>query len=528
MCASFDYFFSWTACDFHATAARLSCSTLDPGCYCLRTLPPLTLPARLLSLLVRPLPVIPANFRFPLSFCLPSDLKALAEYLASTEAAPGTATAASSGHDVQSTTAVAGDGDAPESTTTAVTAAGSDGASATAATNEAAGATTAADSSGPGATKQPPARAPALNLWLLKPPDLGGGHGIEVVTVEELRQLVAEAMSGPAASQAAAEHAAGNIGATHASTGTRRGGGHGGGGGPSAAGAAAVKEDGRTGAGAAAVNADGRTGAGPGPGPPSTTAHGGGACVCVCVCVFMCVCTVCVIFHCSWMCVPPHALIQAHTHSSNLITCTYPLPLHPHFALSHPPRFTRAADPTLPTLLRQPLVVQRYISNPKLFDGHKHDLRLFFLVTSLDPLVVWSYPNAGIVKFCSSKYSRDPADVKNVYIHLGNQCLNIHNPEFHQEEGEDGVGSRWSLGAWRARMEAEGFDIERIQERIDGLIFKVVAACQAQILAEMRRKRVVESQCYEVRPRTCNGDLVGDLVDDLAGGLARATWRAME
>ena len=56
-----------------------------------------------------------------------------------------------------------------------------------------------------------------------------------------------------------------------------------------------------------------------------------------------------------------------------------------------------------PQLLSGKWVVQRYVAEPKLLDGFKHDLRLFFVVTSLDPLVVWSYPNAGIAKFCSSK-----------------------------------------------------------------------------------------------------------------------------
>ena len=60
---------------------------------------------------------------------------------------------------------------------------------------------------------------------------------------------------------------------------------------------------------------------------------------------------------------------------------------------------------SLPKLLRHDWVAQKYIANPKTFDGFKHDLRVFFLVTSLDPLVVWSYPNAGIVKFCSKKFA---------------------------------------------------------------------------------------------------------------------------
>jgi len=47
-------------------------------------------------------------------------------------------------------------------------------------------------------------------------------------------------------------------------------------------------------------------------------------------------------------------------------------------------------------------------------------------------------------------------------------------------------------------MEAEGHDTAEIQRKIDNLVAKVVLACQPRILAHMRSKSVIESQCYEV------------------------------
>ena len=99
----------------------------------------------------------------------------------------------------------------------------------------------------------------------------------------------------------------------------------------------------------------------------------------------------------------------------------------------------------------------------------------------------------------ADRYSNNLEDLKNPYVHLGNQCLNITNPEFHQEEGIDGSGPRWSLGAWRLRMKQEGYDVEAIQAKLDDLIVKVVASAQERILQTMRENGVVESQCYEVR-----------------------------
>jgi len=47
-----------------------------------------------------------------------------------------------------------------------------------------------------------------------------------------------------------------------------------------------------------------------------------------------------------------------------------------------------------------PLVVQRYIDNPYLINNTKFDLRLYILVTSINPLRIYLYDN-GLVRFAS-------------------------------------------------------------------------------------------------------------------------------
>ena len=48
-------------------------------------------------------------------------------------------------------------------------------------------------------------------------------------------------------------------------------------------------------------------------------------------------------------------------------------------------------------------VVCRYISNPLLVNQHKFDLRIYVLLTSVDPLRIYVY-NEGLARFASSPY----------------------------------------------------------------------------------------------------------------------------
>lgn len=70
-------------------------------------------------------------------------------------------------------------------------------------------------------------------------------------------------------------------------------------------------------------------------------------------------------------------------------------------------------------------IVQLYVDDPALIHGHKFDLRVYYLITSLDPLIVYQY-REGYGKLASEQYERPTtANAKNKRIHLTNRDPNI-------------------------------------------------------------------------------------------------------
>ncbi len=74
-------------------------------------------------------------------------------------------------------------------------------------------------------------------------------------------------------------------------------------------------------------------------------------------------------------------------------------------------------------------VVQKYLKKPLLLDGLKFDLRLYVLLTSIDPLRIFLY-NDGLARFATNPYTIDSNNLDNVYMHLTNYSINKHSKDF--------------------------------------------------------------------------------------------------
>jgi hypothetical protein len=97
--------------------------------------------------------------------------------------------------------------------------------------------------------------------------------------------------------------------------------------------------------------------------------------------------------------------------------------------------------------LNESLVISKYIDNPLLLNGLKFDLRIYVLVTSVEPLRIYIY-NEGLVRFASEPYNINSTKT-NMYSHLTNYSINKKSEYFihNKDANERDFGNKWSLSA---------------------------------------------------------------------------------
>lgn len=96
--------------------------------------------------------------------------------------------------------------------------------------------------------------------------------------------------------------------------------------------------------------------------------------------------------------------------------------------------------------INEGFVISEYIQNPHLINKKKYDLRVYVLVTSYDPLMIYVY-NEGLCRFATQDYSVDPDSLKDKFVHLTNYSINKKNEEFIKNNDQDNNenSTKWSI-----------------------------------------------------------------------------------
>ena len=138
------------------------------------------------------------------------------------------------------------------------------------------------------------------------------------------------------------------------------------------------------------------------------------------------------------------------------------------------------------------VVAQTYIDNPFLIDDLKFDLRLYVVITGVDPLRIYLYDD-GLARFATNPYvSATEGDISDLFMHLTNYSINkksaIYNAaktntnedseQMYSDEGQPRVEHKRSFKQVLNLLAQQGFEVGVLMKRIEDLIVKTMITGQ--------------------------------------------------
>jgi hypothetical protein len=135
-------------------------------------------------------------------------------------------------------------------------------------------------------------------------------------------------------------------------------------------------------------------------------------------------------------------------------------------------------------------VLQEYIANPLLIDGFKFDLRLYVVLTSLDPLRAYLY-NDGLVRLCTQLYvPPNRNNLNKAFMHLTNFSLNKFSKDFEVNTDADdtSTGSKRSvewLNQHLAENNGQG-QVDLMWENIKDVIIKTLISMRGTVMVKYK------------------------------------------
>ena len=161
-----------------------------------------------------------------------------------------------------------------------------------------------------------------------------------------------------------------------------------------------------------------------------------------------------------------------------------------------------AQDPSSIEDYMESAVAQVYAA-PLLIDGYKFDLRIYVLITSIEPLRIYIHEE-GMARFCTEKYVKPKGNnLSQKFSHLTNYSLNKKNEKFveNADADESDVGSKRSMSSVFSEIAKMGHDVAVLRRKIDDIIRLTVSSVQPLMATNYRaasRMNDGKSRCFEI------------------------------
>ncbi|XP_004529350.1 tubulin polyglutamylase TTLL13 isoform X1 [Ceratitis capitata] len=119
------------------------------------------------------------------------------------------------------------------------------------------------------------------------------------------------------------------------------------------------------------------------------------------------------------------------------------------------------------------MICQTYINKPLLIDGYKFDLRVYTLITSVDPLRIFVY-NEGLARFATSKYVEPTIENScDLFMHLTNYSVNKRSSQYDLCDNDD-CGSKRKFCAINNWLRCRNYEVDEFWGKIDDIIIKTI------------------------------------------------------
>lgn len=135
----------------------------------------------------------------------------------------------------------------------------------------------------------------------------------------------------------------------------------------------------------------------------------------------------------------------------------------------------------------RPTVIQKYITNPLLFDGFKFDIRLYVLVTSFNPLEAFIY-REGLARFGSRRFCISSIRLNDQQVHLTNSSIQKEYDDDIQRDhparlaGKHGGGNKTRLSwAFDRLQQNSGIDTKALWREISKLCLRTLQSVDKSI-----------------------------------------------
>lgn len=144
------------------------------------------------------------------------------------------------------------------------------------------------------------------------------------------------------------------------------------------------------------------------------------------------------------------------------------------------------------------VIVSKYISDPLCIDEHKCDVRLYVVVVSFDPLVIYLYEE-GLVRLATVKYDKTVENLWNPCMHLCNYSINKYHLDYIKAtESDEDVGHKWTFSALLRHLKSQGNDTTSLMQAIEDVIIKSIFACSQSIVSACKMFVPNQNNCFEL------------------------------